>query len=172
MARSDKDFLGLEVVSLEDASVIGEVDGLIVDETANAVAGFVLDLGIYEAKALAFSDVVSVGDDAVMIGSAQVVKPISQHDRLRDIAEREIEVSDALAITDKGNVVGVIGDYYVDPATGALEGLEVVFDEDGDGPEGPSACIVPIDQVIRIGSDLVMLKDGFESRAVDSGEAL
>ncbi|MCZ7663527.1 MAG: PRC-barrel domain-containing protein [Thermoleophilia bacterium] len=172
MARNEKDFLGLEVVSLEDASVVGEVDGLIVDETTNSVVGLVLDLGIYEARALAFSDVLSVGEDAVMISSPQSVKPISQHAALLEIAERQIEVSDALAITDKGNVIGVIGDFFVDPATGNLKGVEVISDEDADEPDGPKAHLVPMDEVVRIGAELVMLRDGFEGRAVSSGDEL
>lgn len=171
MARRDKDFLGLEVVSLEDASVVGEVDGLIVDEKTNAVAGLIIDLGIYEAKVLAYSDVLNVGDDAVMIDSAGVVKPISQHSSLKEIAERDIDPCDSLAITDKGDIVGVVGDYFVDPASGALKGVEVVVDEEDDCDEG-TVYVLPMADVVRIGADLLMVRAGFQANAVSSGEDL
>lgn len=170
MARKDKDFLGLEVVSLEDASVVGEVDALLVDDTNASVVGLVIDLGVYEAKVLAFSDILSIGEDAVMIGAPSAVKPISQHAALEAIAERDVQVSDTLAMTDRGNLVGIVGDYYVDPATGAIKGLEVLpEDREEDSAE---AYLVPVAEVLRVSSELIMLKDGFEDRVVASADAL
>lgn len=169
MARRDKDFLGLEVVSLEDASVIGEVDGLIVDETLGVVAGLIIDLGIHEAKVAAYSDLLSVGDDAVMVESSAVVHTLSDHATLREVAERRVEVCDAYAITDKGDVVGAIGDYFVDPATGAIKGVEVIVEEDDDEV---AVLVTSASDIVRIGTDLVMVRAGFQSRAVASGDAL
>ena len=52
MERYDKDFLGLEVVSLQDASVVGEVEGLIVDDQAKAVAALIVNTGSYRSRVL------------------------------------------------------------------------------------------------------------------------
>ena len=169
MARKDKDFLGLEVVSLEDASVVGEVDALLINDSA-AVAGLVIDLGVYEAKVLAFSDILSIGEDAVMIGAAAAVKPISQDAALEEVAELDVHVSDTLVMTDKGDLVGIVGDYYVDPSTGAIKGLEILPEDSEE--DSDQAYLVPSSEVIRIGSELVMLKAGFEGRTVSSPEAL
>ena len=169
MARRDKDFLGLEVVSLEDASVIGEVDGLIVDETIDVVVGLIIDLGIHEAKVAAYSDLLSVGDDAVMVESSAVVHPLSEHVTLREVAERQVEVCDAYAMTDKGDVVGAIGDYFVDPATGAIKGVEVIVEEDDDAV---AVFVTSASDIVRIGTDLVMVRAGFQGRAAESGDAL
>lgn len=169
MARRDKDFFGLEVVSLEDASVIGEVDGLIVDETIGVVVGLIIDLGIHEAKVAAFSDLLSVGDDAVMVESSAVVRPISEDATLREVAERHVEVCDAYAITDKGDVVGAIGDYFVDPVTGAINGVEVMVEEEDDQV---AVFVVSASDIVRIGTELVMVRAGFQGRAAASGDAL
>jgi uncharacterized protein YrrD len=169
MARRDKDFLGLEVVSLEDASVIGEVDGLIVDETTSSVVGLIIDLGIHEAKVAAYSDLLSVGDDAVMVESSAVVRPISKHAALREVAEREVEVCDAYAITDKGDVVGAIGDYFIDPASGAIKGVEVIVEEEEDQV---TVLIASALDIVRIGTELVMVRAGFQGRTAASGDAL
>lgn len=169
MARKDKDFLGLEVISLEDASVVGEVDALLIDDNAT-VAGLVIDLGVYEAKVLAFSDILNIGEDAVMIGAAAAVKPISQNAALEEVAELDVHVSDALVMTDRGNLVGIVGDYYIDPSTGSIKGLEIV-PEDSEGDSG-EAYLVPSSEVIKIGSELVMLKAGFENKTVPSSDAL
>lgn len=169
MARKDKDLLGLEVVSLEDASVVGEVDGLIVDETRGRVAGLVVDMGLYEAKVISYDDIRTIGEDAVMLDGAGSLKPISEHPELRQIAERDVNIDDALAITDAGAIVGLVGDYYIDTASGEIKGVEVTSGED-DG-EGRT-YIVPADVVVRIGKDLVMLASDFTGRAVASGERL
>lgn len=168
MARKDKDLLGLEVVSLEDASLAGEVDGLIVDETANRVIGLLVDLGIYEAKAIAFSDLVSIGDDAVTIESSAAVRPISQHEELERVVERDAQVSECLAISDRGDILGTTGDYYVDTRTGELRAVELLVEDD----DGERTFIVPMSGVIRIGVDLVMFDTGFRSKAVATGEEL
>ncbi|MHB9150090.1 MAG: PRC-barrel domain-containing protein [Thermoleophilia bacterium] len=165
----DKDFLGLEVISLEDASVVGEVDALLIDDNAT-VAGFVIDLGVYEAKVLAFSDILNIGEDAVMIGAAAAVRPISQNAALEEVAELDVHVSDTLVMTDRGNLVGIVGDYYIDPGTGSIKGLEII-PEDSEGDSG-EAYLVPSSQVIKIGSELVMLKADFEAKTVPSPDAL
>ena len=169
MARRDKDFLGLEVVSLEDATVVGMVDALLVDEQATVV-GLVIDMGVYEAKVLALSDILSVGEDAIMIASADSVRLISENTTLEDVAELEVYVSDALAMTDQGDLVGIVGDYFVDPGTGEIKGIEVLPEEEE--YESGEALLVPASQVIRIGSELVMLHAGFEKNTVPDPEAL
>ena len=169
MTRRDKDFMGLEVVSLEDATVVGTVDALLVDDHATVV-GLVLDMGVYEAKVLAFSDVKSVGDDAIMIASADPVKLISEVPALEDVADLEIYVTDALAMTDQGDLVGVVGDYFVDTASGAINGIEVLPEDAED--DSDEALLVPASQVIRIGAELVMLKAGFEKSAVPDPDTL
>ncbi|GAB4250748.1 MAG: hypothetical protein Kow00129_11600 [Thermoleophilia bacterium] len=168
MARRDKDFLGLEVVSLEDASVVGEIDGLVVDEEQNKVVGFVVDMGLYEAKILPLSDTQTVGEDAVLVSKADVVKPISQSGQLQQIAERGIHPDDALVITDKGDVIGVTGDFFVDPADGSLKGIEVLVGEDSD----ERTLVVGISSVVRIGSDIVLVSADYDTAVVGSGEDL
>lgn len=169
MPRKDKDFLGLEVVSLEDASVLGEIDGLIVDETRDSVAGFVVDIGIKEAKVLSVADIKSIGNDAVMVESAQVVGPISGHAELQEIAERKIFLTGSLALTDLGNIAGAVADYYVDTKSGAIKAIEIVPPEEEDSGK---EITVPATEVVRIGPDLVMIKSDFISKAVSSVEGL
>jgi uncharacterized protein YrrD len=168
MVRNDKDFLELDVVSLEDGMVLGTVDALLVDDHAN-VAGLVLDLGIYEANVLAYGDILSVGDDAIMVSTSDKVRLVSQHPSLEQVAELEIFVTDSLVMSDQGNLVGVVGDYYVDMATGAIKGLEVLPDEDSDPHE---ALLIPMTQVIRIAPELVMVRADFAQHSVPDPETL
>ena len=67
MALSDKDFLGLEVVGLDEAAIVGTVQGLIVDDAARAVAALIVNTGAHQSRVVPFAVVRSVGDDAVVI---------------------------------------------------------------------------------------------------------
>lgn len=169
MARNDKDFLGLDVVSLDDGAVVGTVDALLVNEDG-AVAGLVMDLGIYEAKVLAYADILNVGEDAIVIASSDSVRLVSDDPALEEVAELEIFVTDALAMTDQGNIVGTIGDYFIDPPTGSIKGLEVLLESADEDVE--RALVVPASHVIRIGPELVIVRADFEKDAVSDAEAL
>jgi uncharacterized protein YrrD len=168
MARSDKDFLGLEVVSLEDASVVGEVDGLVVDERSASVVAFVVDMGLYEARLLPFRAIRGLGEDAVMVDSAASLKPVSASGELEAIAGRSVLIAETMVLSDAGDLAGMVGDYFADSATGKIRGIEVLVESEGN----ERSFVIPMSEVIRIGTELVMVKAGFKKRAVPSGETL
>jgi uncharacterized protein YrrD len=168
MARNDKDFLGLEVVNLEDASLVGEVDGLVVDERSASVVAFVVNMGLYEAKLLPFRAIRGLGEDSVMVDSAASLKPVSGSGELEEIAKRNVLGFETIVLNDAGDMVGTVGDYFVDPATGRIRGIEVVVE----GENNERSYVIPMSEVIRIGTELVMVKAGFKKRAVSSGETL
>ena len=164
MARTESDFLGLEVISLEDSSVVGEVDGLLVDVRCNTVAGLVLNAGIYEANVVAYADLRGVEDDAVFVDSRSVVHPLSQHPLLAEIADRDIRVVGQVVLDDRGDVAGVVRGYSIDPIDGALVSLEVA-PEDAKGAKG---YVLAMDDVIRIGGELIVVRRTRHSGEVDA----
>jgi uncharacterized protein YrrD len=168
MTRRDKDFLGLEVISLEDASVAGEVGGVILDARENRVAGFLVDLGIFEAKGLAFSEVRSIGEDAVMIESTSLVRPISEHRELERLVLQEVFISESMVITDQGDIVGSAGDFFVDPSNGRLRAIELRVEND----RGEGSYVLPMSAVVAVGADLVMISANYEALAVDALDEL
>lgn len=168
MARSDKDFLGLEVIGLDDASLLGEVDGLIVDETTKRVAGLIIDMGLYEASVLPFDRITALGEDAVLVESAEAVRPLSQEPELEAVAQRSIQLDELLILTDGGDVVGMVGDYFVNPGDGSLAGIEIVIDAEA----GEETHVVPISAVVSIGTDLVMVSSKYRTMAVGGPDDL
>jgi sporulation protein YlmC with PRC-barrel domain len=154
MARTESDFLGLEVVSLEDSTVVGEVDGLLIDERHNAVAGLILDAGIYEANVVAYADLRSVEGETIFVDSSAVVQPLSRHPQLAAIAERDIRIVGEVVLDDRGDVVGIVQSYSINPTNGALVSLEVT-PEDVNGATG---YILSMDDVIRIGDELIVVR--------------
>ncbi len=162
MARIDTELLGLQIVSLEDASIVGEVDGLIIDDASMAVAGFLVDLGLYEASVLPFASASSVGNDAIIVPSAAALKSVTADAALEALAKKDITISDAKAITRSGKTVGIIGDFFVDTATGAIEGMEFIASEQTGYHADVS--VLPTVGVIRLGRDIIVLADDYHQR--------
>jgi uncharacterized protein YrrD len=169
MARKDKDFVGLEVISLEDATVVGKVDGLIVDASERRIGALVVGLGIHEAKVIPQADVVGIGDDAVTVRGAGVVKRISECPPVEELARRGVQLADELVLTDGGDLVGVVSAYFVDPHTGDIRGLEL--SPGPDEPHRPSHTVRAKD-IVSLGKELVIVRAGSESRDAGSGESL
>src|SRR5665647_3348581 len=114
MARLDTDLIGLPIVSMDDASVVAEVDGLVVDDSTLTVAGFLTNVGLYEASVLPFAATRAVGDDAVIVRSADALVRLSAIPALAALAEKGIEISGARVVTLSGKEVGSVGGYFVD----------------------------------------------------------
>jgi sporulation protein YlmC with PRC-barrel domain len=154
MTRTEGDFLGLEVISLEDSAVVGVVDGLLIDERRNVVAGLVLDTGIFEANAVAYADVRRVEDKMVFVASSAVVHPLSRHPVLATIAERDVRIVGEVVLDDGGDVIGVVRSYSVDPEDGAVVSLEITPEEES----AAKGYMLPLDEVIRIGRELIIVR--------------
>lgn len=170
MARLDTDLLGLQVVSKENASIVGELDGLIIDGQNLRVAGFLVNLGLYEAKVLPFSRAEAIGEDAVIVAGESSVTLLSEDQELQALAEKEITLSGVVALTLAGKNVGAIGDFFVDPQTGELVGFEFLPLEEAVYPR--ETAVLPISVVHRLGRDIVVLTNDYDQRFVSDGEAL
>jgi uncharacterized protein YrrD len=162
MARVDTELLGLQIVALDNASVVGEVDGLIIDDKSMRVAGFLVDLGLFEASVLAFGSASAVGADAIIISGADSLAPITANAELDTLATRDITISDARVITRSGKSVGSIGDFFVDTDSGDVVGMEFIADDQSIYPK--DVAVLPSAAVLRLGRDIVVVSDDYLQR--------
>lgn len=160
MARIDTDFLGMQIIALDSATVVGEIDGLLIDDAAMKVAGFLVDTGLYEASTLGFGAAYAVGLDAVIVESADKITEISADPVLEALAEKDVAISDAKAITRSGRSVGIIGDFFVDTETGDVVGMEFLAVDQTIYPR--EAAVIPVSVVHRLGRDIVVLEDDYD----------
>jgi len=159
MARVDTELLGLQIVALDDASVVGEVDGLIIDDRAMKVAGFLVDLGLFEASVLPFGSASAVGGDAIIVPSADTLALITTDAALDALATKDIAISDARVITRSGKTVGFIGDFFVDTDSGDVVGMEFIADDQSIYPK--DVAVLPSAAVLRLGRDIVVVTDDY-----------
>ena len=169
MARLDTDLIGLPIVSMEDASVVAEVDGLVIDDSALTVAGFLTNVGLYEASVLPFAATRAVGDDAVIVRSAEAIIRLSANPALAALAERGIDISGSRVVTLSGKEVGSAGGYFVDDR-GRVVGLEFISEDPSPHPLDPA--VVPVSTVHRVGPDLVVLRQDYAEHLLKDGSSL
>lgn len=153
MALSDRDFLGLEVVSLDEAAIVGTVQGLVVDDEAREVAALVVDVGEFRHRVVPYAAVRSVGVDAVVVGSGTDAVLVTEAPRLEELARRDVHLPGCFALTDDGVVLGVVDEFYVDEATGKITDLRIEPDEDEEG----EPLLISADLLRKVGEEIVLL---------------
>ncbi len=151
MERYDKDFLGLEVVSLQDASVVGEVEGLIVDDRARTVAALIVNTGSYRSRVLPYALVRSVGEDAVVIASADGIALVSEAPALETLVERNVVLAGAYLLTEGGTLLGRLSGFLVDTTSGAITSLAVTQEEDAEATDLEAALLIPAHSITTVG---------------------
>lgn len=114
------DLQGREVVSLDKADKVGYVDHVLLDLNAGqSVAIEVKLLGLFSGdKILPWSDIQSVGEDAVTIQNEEVLRD-EKNSPLRDYPSAS-SIEGSKVMTQDGQDVGSVGDVDIDPGTGKV----------------------------------------------------
>lgn len=157
MERYDKDFLGLEVVSLQDASVVGEVEGLIVDDQTKVVAALIVNTGSYRSRVLPYALVRSVGEDAVVVESADGIKLISEAPELEALVERDVVLPGAYLLTEGGTLLGKLAGFLVDTVSGGITSLAVTEEDGAEAADPQAALLIPAGSITSVGPEIVIV---------------
>ena len=156
-AVNSKQLKGLAVISIADGEKLGTVDGIFVEPAAKQVVGFAVKHGgglLHPAQPdlIDVDDVHSLGPDALTLDDKGRIRG----DQTRARRNELVELDDLLkrkVVTEGGTFVGQVAGVDVDEATFRLQQVEV----------SPgffkSNRQVPIDQVVSVGHDLIVVAD-------------
>lgn len=131
---------GLEVVGIADGRVVGRVTQIICDLSSGELLGLITGQGAAERGILA-EDIVTIGEDAVMIPSSQAAKPLSE---LPDLLSRRREPTapPLEVVTDEGRRLGHVTKIWINPIDKKVTRYEVSAGMLKDLAEGP--VILPV----------------------------
>lgn len=173
--RKGHSIIGLQVLSHENAKALGKVLDLVFDHDADECVALVLKergfLGIGSAQVVPWTEILSIGKDAVMVKSDDSVVNPSDHARLQEIMDREAHLSGTRIVTDDGRDVGTFAEIYVDEITGKTVGYEVSGGFISDTMSGKR--YIPAEQTdnLRVGQDVLLaapiVADEFERQATE-----
>ncbi|MBB6017151.1 PRC-barrel domain-containing protein [Deinococcus radiopugnans] len=152
-----KDILGRHIVTLDSGQRIDSVHDLIFDHQANEVLGLLVDEGGWfrAAKVVPFEMIRAIGEDAIMIDSADQVTTTRDDGRLADVLDSKISLIGMALLTTDGQDLGKIADVYFDETTGKVEGYETTGGLFSDLSNGRT--FVPAPDAVQIGTDTAMV---------------
>ncbi len=171
MIVKGKDVIGLNVVTIDNGTKIETVDDIAYDPTTHQIVALLVDSGglFSSAKVILMDDVHNIGEDAVIVPNANVIKTLKElADGVRSISESNRHLVTTNILTIDGKQLGRITDIYFDSKDGHVESMEVSQGGLKTMTEGKKS-IKPSD-IVTIGADATIVSAYTEQKFEDQGE--
>jgi uncharacterized protein YrrD len=125
--KASRQIIGLPVISAQEGIEAGSIKELLIDPQKRAVRFAVIDDGqwYFGANIVDISDILGIGDDAVMIKSRDAIKKIMDVEEAVRLVKVEPPLLGQTAMTHKGKIAGSIEEYFVDEDSGHIVGCQV-----------------------------------------------
>ncbi|NLK21132.1 MAG: hypothetical protein GX308_03365 [Epulopiscium sp.] len=167
--RKTKSILGLPIISISSAENVGKVNNLIVNGKNGSIDYVLVETGEKTISSLVIStkDIIGVGEYAATIPNEQVMIDISNVPEAIELLQKNVQIKNTDILTQKGNLIGQSGDFYVDEDFN-IAGLEFIQKQNDD----LGIKIVPRGDVITFGKDLIILEENFANNLLESEKEL
>ncbi len=127
--RKARSLIGLNVVAQAGGEALGTVRDLIFDSNSNELLALVLSekdlFGLVQSQVVPWREVVTVGQDAIIVQNAASKIKASSDERLSEVVTRETTLGGTRIMTTEGQAIGTLGDVYIDESTGRVSGYEI-----------------------------------------------
>ena len=157
--RKGHSITGLQVLALDNAADLGHVLDLVFDHDADECLGIILreHSMFHAAQVVPWSDIRSIGKNAVMIESERSVIAPGDDARFRAVMERDTHLSGTKLMTEKGDELGSFADIYLDENTGRVIGYETSGGLISDTMSGKR--YIPAEKTgdLHVGDDVLMV---------------
>lgn len=153
-----KELLGLPVLEMVSGKQLGEVRDVILDTERATIRGFLVSLSgwLPAVRGVAFTNVASIGRDAVMVRSdAALTDPASIPGSTA--AQPLGALMDKSLYSETGQLLGVLVDVFFDAVTGEIKGYEVSDSLLEDLLSG--RMIMPLPQVQVVGEGMIIVPE-------------
>lgn len=167
MTVKGKDVIGLKIITINDGKEIGTVRDVIYDPGENTVRALLVDdAGWFsDAKVIAIPDVESVGENAVMIRSQEMIKKAADvGEGVSNIAKDDQYLTKTQIVTENGTELGTVSDILFDPETGLVSEFEVSQGLLKNAQSGKKR--VRVNDIITVGKDATIVR-GYTEESFD-----
>jgi uncharacterized protein YrrD len=163
MLLKGSDIRGMKVISKQDGKQIDTVKDILYSSDKQRVVGFLLSEELLSngARYIEYADVASIGQDAIMIDTAQAVKDGAK-DRVSGMKGKDMFVGKEV-VTENGNHVGKISDVCVDTESGSIAQFDIsegLLEDLKGGKKNMEAG----QSIMKIGTDTILVKDSVQQR--------
>jgi uncharacterized protein YrrD len=155
------DLKGLAVVTIEDGIKVGTVNDILFNTQHYRIQALLLDGGLLRSSTglVELVNVQTIGSDAVMIQNQSVVRHQLSNQEREQYPSLENIMSLPIVAQD-GSVVGKVATVNIDPQSGKI--TELLATKPGFIGVFESRIHVPVNQLISIGRDAVIVPDHFD----------
>lgn len=171
MIVKGKSIIGLHIVTVDTGSIVQTVNDLAYNPETHQVEALIVSNGglFSSAKAVAMDDVKNIGENAVIIPDASVVKSVKEiGGSIQSIANSNKYLVKTNVLTIDGKELGKVTDIYFDSQTGYVELMEVSQGGLKTLTEGKKS-IKPSD-IVTIGADATIVSNYTETKLEEQGE--
>ncbi|MBW3625437.1 MAG: PRC-barrel domain-containing protein [Armatimonadetes bacterium] len=136
--------LGLPVIAMDTAEETGITSHIVTDPVANRVIGFVVSgpNAASPKRAFLIGDVVTYGDDVVLVQALDCVRPLAQVPEITPFLIADQERLHRTAMTSDGERVGRIIDHAFDEANGQVVSYRFEPGGGGEAQVIPSSAMI------------------------------
>lgn len=153
------ELLGKPIIAAATGEIVEKVADLVVDNAGQKVLALLADEGglFAAAKIVPFDAIRSVGPDAIMVESPEVLVAASEEPAVEAVLEQYQKLVGLKVVTESGEDLGTIKDLYLNDQTGTIEGYEVSGGLAKDMKDG--RAFLPAPKTLTIGKDVVIVPD-------------
>lgn len=165
------DVIGHKVITLKSGKEVGKVSDVVYDPGEQRVKAFLVDEGHWfgNGRAIPLSDIKSIGKDAVIIDSENLVRRVSDvMGRETSLGRNGHHLAKTRVVTDTGTDLGRVSDIYFDPGSGDVEELEVTQGL-ADIQSGKKA--VKVGSIITVGEDATIVEKTAEDEITKQAQS-
>lgn len=164
--RRGKDVVDVPVITRNSGAKVGKVEDVVLNRECDRVLGFLVDEpGLFSgARVVAWSSVLVVGVDAVIIDHESSVKKASLVPEIEQVLERGYVLKGLDLQTTQGQKLGRIEEFYFDAVSGGVLGFEL--------SGGREKSFLPTPPSFETGKDVAFVDASVEGTIISLKEAL
>lgn len=161
---ASKKFLSLPIISLKEGQQIGFVRNLVINPKTKSIVAFIVDpKGFFkEQRIIPFNRVVSLGENAITVSTQSQVEKATSLPDILELLKEKAGILGLKVITESGTTLGVTDEFYINPETGQIAGLDISEGKIEGLFNGKAR--LKAEDILTIGPDVIVVDSDCQSR--------
>ncbi len=164
--KKSNQFVGLPIISINEGAEIGTVKSLVINAQQGSVDFLTVEHEDWQisVRAVPFKKIVGVGEFAVTIEDRNSIFDLTEIPIANDLVQKKISISGARVIDRKGQLLGEVGEFYINEDNGSILGLTIGMKD--------KEAVLKSEFVVTFGRDLIVVKEESQLHFLNEPEQL
>ncbi|WP_062236962.1 PRC-barrel domain-containing protein [Fictibacillus sp. FJAT-27399] len=164
--KKSNQFVGLPIISINEGAEIGTVKSLVINAQQGSVDFLTVEHEDWQisVRAVPFKKIVGVGEFAVTIEDRNSIFDLTEIPIANELVQKKISISGARVIDRKGQLLGEVGEFYINEDNGSILGLTIGMND--------KEAVLKSEFVVTFGRDLIVVKEESQLHFLNEPEQL